>query len=161
MTDARRLIEKHRSNGVIVDSNLLLLLVIGSTNENRVPQFDRTQQYTVDDFRLLQEIVAECRSVLTTPHVLTEVSNLAKLRNPELSKARAKLREISEATEEFYEPSRHVMADATFVSFGLTDAAIRLIADRPALVLTDDLPLFHYLSRKGLDAINFNHLRVL
>jgi hypothetical protein len=28
------------------------------------------------------------------------------------------------------------------------------------LVLTDDLPLYHYLAIAGLDAVNLNHIRL-
>ena len=36
MLDAPALIEKHRSRGVLVDSNLLVLLLVGSVNKQRI-----------------------------------------------------------------------------------------------------------------------------
>jgi hypothetical protein len=97
---------------------------------------------------------------VTTPHVLTEVSNLATLKPPELPALRAELEMVAKRTQEVYEESTKVVTDPAFQKFGLTDAAIRRVAERPMLVLTDDLPLYHYLSTAGLDAINFNHIRL-
>ena len=84
---------------------------------------------------------------------------MAKLGNPELTILRGRFRDIVEQTEEIYEVSRTVMAEPTFAALGLTDAAIMLAAKRPMLVLTDDLELYRVLFHRGVDVINFNHLR--
>ena len=79
-----RLIEKYRRNGLLIDSNLFLLWVVGSTNESRIARFNRTQKYSVEDFRLLRILVHEFQEVVTSPHILTELSNLATIEEPEL-----------------------------------------------------------------------------
>ena len=84
MLDAVGLIKKHRTKGVLINANLLVLYLVGSTNKNRIPTFKRTQVYTIEDFELLQGLIAYLGDVITTPHVLTEVSNLANLHEPEL-----------------------------------------------------------------------------
>jgi uncharacterized protein YaiI (UPF0178 family) len=45
------------------------------------------------------------------------------------------------------------------LKFGLTDAGIASLYEQGVLVLTDDLPLQQWLASKGLDALNFNHIR--
>jgi hypothetical protein len=40
--DAKALIEKHRAKGVLVDTNLLVLLLVGAVNKQRIPRFKRT-----------------------------------------------------------------------------------------------------------------------
>lgn len=82
------LIEKHRGNGLLLDSNLCVLYLVGKTNENRIPRFNRTQAYTIQQFHLLDWIVKRFRTMVTTPHVLTEVSNLARVGPPELGRLR-------------------------------------------------------------------------
>jgi len=155
-----RLIEKHRRNGLLIDANLLLLLVVGKTSEARIAKFKRTQQYTVEHFRLLRDLVDRFQPVVTTPHVLTEVSNLAALQEPELSALRTEFHVIVQDARELYDETAELVQDPAFRKLGLTDAAIRKVAERPLLVLTDDLPLYHYLRGAGLDAINFNHIRM-
>jgi hypothetical protein len=110
VTELVRLIEKHRRNGLLVDANLLLLLLVGRTNETRISKFKRTHA-------------------------------------------------VVRQTQEFYNESAGLAGEPTFQKLGLTDAGIRKVAERPLLVLTDDLPLYHHLREAGLDAINFNHLR--
>lgn len=161
MTEAERLADKHRRNGLLLDSNLFVLLLIGSTNESRIAKFDRTHNYSIDDFRLLKTFTTQFDRVVTTPHVLAEVSNLANINEPELHRLRTNFRRIIQSTEEFYAASREIALDAMFPKFGLTDAAIGYAAASPVLVLTDDFPLYHYLTTKGHDAINFNHIRPL
>jgi hypothetical protein len=51
-----------------------------------------------------------------------------------------------------------VVADPIFMRLGLTDAAITRVCSRGILVLTADVALHLELQRRGLDAINFNHL---
>lgn len=154
-----QLIEKHRANRLLIDTNLLLLHLVGRTNKNRIQAFKRTQQYTADDFDLLESLISQFKTLVTTPHLLTELSNLATLQQPELSILRDIFKETVEQFREYYDESRQIVSDPTFHRLGLADAAISFSCRRSLLVLTDDLELFHALTARGLDAINFNHIR--
>ena len=159
MSSLDQLINKHRANGLLIDTNLLLLYLVGRTNKNRIPMFKRTQQYTIEDFELLEILISQFTALITTPHLLTELSNLATLQEPELLKLRVVFKETVEQTQEFYDESRHIVSDVAFDHLGLADAAIATLCHRNLLVLTDDLPLYVALTTRGLDAINFNHIR--
>jgi hypothetical protein len=52
-----------------------------------------------------------------------------------------------------------IAADPRFPDLGLTDAAILMAARGKCLVLTADLELHLALQARGIDAINFNHIR--
>ena len=54
-----------------------------------------------------------------------------------------------------------VVADSAFGRMGFADAAVALASESPVLVLTDDLALSVALTQRGVDTINFNHLRTL
>ncbi len=97
--------------------------------------------------------------LITTPHLLTELSDLATLHGSERSRLNTLFKEIVEQTLEFYDESRHIVSDAAFNRLGLADAAIATLCRRSLLVLTDDLELYHGLTTRGFDAINFNHIR--
>jgi uncharacterized protein YaiI (UPF0178 family) len=62
--------------------------------------------------------------------------------------------------EERFEPAKALTKSDAFVKFGLTDTAISVVAAKKFLVLTVDFPLAGYLKKKGVDAINFNNLRL-
>src|SRR5882672_2097419 len=102
MNHLDELIWKHRSPGLLIDSNLLLLYILGNTNKQRIPEFKRTQMYTIQDFELLQLLVERFSRVVTTPNVLTEISNLATLHGAELKRFRGVLRNATDVIEEFY-----------------------------------------------------------
>ena len=65
------------SNPLFVDTNLLLVLVVGLLDPEQVEKFKRTRSYTREDYSLLSDFVSGYDGLLTTPNVLTEVSNLA------------------------------------------------------------------------------------
>jgi hypothetical protein len=68
------------------------------------------------------------------------------------------MKQSIEIMEELHEPSRVVVRDQAFCRLGITDAAISTVCAN-VLVLTDDFDLYDSLGRRGIDAINFNHLR--
>jgi len=61
--------------------------------------------------------------------------------------------------QEFYDESRRVVQEDSFQSLGLADAAITLATRHDFLVLTGDLELYITLLKRGVDSINFNHIR--
>lgn len=159
MNQVDELISKHRANGLLIDTNLLVLYLVGKTNKNRIPTFKRTQQYAVEDFELLERLIANFATLVATPHVLTEASNLSDLHSDELRVLRGLFKHTVGQMREFYDESRTIVADASFVRLGLADAAIATLCRTSMLVLTDDLQLHITLQNRGVDSINFNHLR--
>ncbi len=159
MTQIGEWIEKHRANGLLIDTNLLIVLLVGRTSPRRIPTCDRTQSYSIEDYRLLERLVAEFRTTITIPHILTEVSNLDPLHGRERSQFQAHYQQWIEASREFFDESRAVVHDPLFRPAGLADAAISMVARHGMLVLTDDLRFWGMLLRRGIDAINFTHMR--
>ena len=157
--DARGLIEKHRSKGVLIDANLLILYLARKTNPRQARQFAPGDTFTDEDFQYLERLVESLGKLITTPHILTEVSNLAKLDGKALNTFRQGYKAVVEQMEEFYDESRSVVTDACFMRLGLTDAAIATLSRRNMLVMTLDLDLWSALQQRGVDAVNFNHLR--
>ena len=162
MLDAEALIEKHRAKGVFVDTNLLVLLLVGLVNTERIRNFKRTQDFTIDDFHLLERLVEWFSSpLIATPHVLSQVSDLTDLSGEE----RRLIRELFKSTiaeiEERYDTARELVQNPLFDRFGLGDASIAAVCERNVLVLTADVQLQVALSTSGFDALNFNHVRAL
>ena len=150
----------HHGKGLLIDSNLLLLFFVGLFDRTRIAKFKRTAQFTVEDFERLADFVGQFKEIVTTPNILTEVSNLMghlpdKLRYSFHEQFAYDLKNL----HEHYTPSRELAAEKGFPRFGLTDTAILRAASRDCLVLTDDFRLAQYLGSRNIDVINFNHLR--
>jgi hypothetical protein len=62
--------------GLLIDTNLLVLFVVGSVNPNRIETFKRTSKYSPRDYDLLVRVMERWGSLYTVAHVLAEVSNL-------------------------------------------------------------------------------------
>jgi len=142
VTDVHQLINRHRGGGLLVDTNLLLLYLIGRN-------FKRTQAYTIEDFDLLERFMAEFKALITTPHVLTEVSNLGDLHGPEREAFRSLFVRTVERSIEHYHESRSVVNESCFRRLGLTDAGISALASHGFLFLTDDLDLYLTLAKQA------------
>jgi len=151
---------KHRQSGVAIDSNLLLLLWIGSFDRSLIGRFKRTQKYTETDFDLLLNLVARVRLLVTTPNVLTEVSNLAgQLPEHTAEEFRSEMQSAVERLREDYYPCKLAVTERSFVRLGLADSTLAMLAKEKVLVLTDDLPLYAQLNSEGMPVMNFTHFR--
>jgi rRNA-processing protein FCF1 len=156
-----RLMQQYRSRGVLVDTNILLLLFIGSFDRLLITKFKRTgDRFTVDDFDLLLNLLTQFERVVTTPNILSEVNGLSNQMGEPI---RARFfsdfaRKIPLLDEQYVASSQAAQVEA-FPKVGLTDSAIIHLVRGNYLVLTDDLTLYGFLEKAGIDALNFNHLR--
>jgi hypothetical protein len=147
--------------GLLVDTNVLLLFLLGSLDRKLIQhKIVSNQGFDEADFDSLVAFVSRFQKLITTPHILTEVSNHAeKLKGEDRQRIFPKLVSLIEAMDEHSEPSKQISRSDAFVRFGLTDAAISAIAKKQFLVLTVDFALTGYLRKQGIEAINFNNVR--
>jgi len=146
--------------GVVIDTNLLLLLLVGIYDKNLINDFKRTQKYDIDDFERLILIVSYCENrIYTTPNILTEITNLSDGINKD-NKFFAFIHKFLEQFMEVANSSHSIISNnlKIFLKLGLADASIADISSEKILVLTDDLDLYHFLSQSK-PTINYNHLR--
>jgi rRNA-processing protein FCF1 len=152
---------QYRSKGILIDTNLLLLYVVGAVDRKEIGRFKRTIKFLPEDFDLLLRVMSFFQSVVTTPHILTEVSNLAgQIGDHAKSGVFAKIAQGVVEFREEHVPTSELTAQPSFIRFGLTDTAVLHHARGRFLVLTDDFPLSQYLQHQGVDVVNFNHLRM-
>jgi hypothetical protein len=150
---------KYRQSGLLIDTNLLLLLVVGLYDRRRIENFKRTSVYTLNDFQRIGWLQEQFTKIWTTPNIMTEVDNLGRQlpRNewPGFSKA---LSELNLKMTESSVTSSSAMQRKSFVRLGLADN-VTLSLGESFLLITDDLALCNEASRLGYAAVNFNHLR--
>ena len=166
------LVERYRSSGVLVDTSLLLLLYVSLVDPKRIERYRRTRQigeskepFTDRDFKFISSFVNQFDRVVTTPHILTEVSNFLggkELHGDVQKSCFAKFAQhvTAASTVEHCPPAKRLCNAPTFPCFGITDTSIIEVAAEPYLVLTTDYRLAGHLQKKGLDAINYNNIRM-
>lgn len=150
-----------RARGLLIDTNLLVLLVVGSVSATAIAGNKRLSAYTATDYKLLLSFVERFKSLFTTPHILTEVSNLIGCETKQQQLGLEILKRLVQQMEEVVPASSETMNLYTksYLKFGLSDASIHRVATDRLLVLTDDLDFCYYLQGQNLLALNFNNLR--
>jgi hypothetical protein len=148
------------TGGLLIDTNLLVPLIAGSVNLNRVESFKRTRKYNRADFNLLLRVIDKFKPLYTLAHVMAEVSNLTDLTGLERMRALQTLKSLLTILKEPVMASLQAAQNKSYGAHGLVDAAIASLAsDTKCTVLTDDLDLYLALSREGIEVLNFTHLQ--
>ena len=108
-----------RLKGLLADTNLLVLLIVGSVNRDRVSRFKRTTDYSPADWDLLTGILEQISPRFTIPHILAEVSALSDIKGPELETARTVLRNLIGEMLELQIPSADACATRCICGWAL------------------------------------------
>jgi hypothetical protein len=161
MLDAS-IIARYKSRGILVDSSLLVVYLVGNFDRHQLINCRAIKStFTEAEFELLAGIIAQFDVLMTTPHVLTEVSNLAgKLPLRLHIKFRAFFAQIITRLAEANVAAVNIASSASFVRFGVADTAISLVAPGHYFVLTEEPALYGLLTGNGVDVMNFNHVRL-
>lgn len=145
----------------LLDTNLLLLRLAGGVDPTLLETFKRVTMFTVEDLNILAGLLKPFDNVITTPHVLTESSNLLNHAPPyRRMELVAALRDFIRGCEEVYEKATLLTSRAEFDSFGLADSGLASLSKR-ATVITTDFPLAGLIESQDGNVINFNHHRGL
>lgn len=148
---------------LILDANLLVLLVVGLTDKRLVRSHKRLSKYVEADFDLLQNVAETFQSILLTPHILTEASNLVRLSPGNLrDRFSETLARVIRATREETVQGVNAVQNRHYRRLGLTDVTLlsRLADGHEVALLTDDFDLYKAALDDGLNAHNFTHLQV-
>ena len=141
-----------------IDSNLLVLLVVGNVERGLVSSHRRSRHFSPDDYDRLLALLEPLDRVLVTPNTLTEASNLlSSSRDP---RPMAYLRALIEKAEEIVVASRDAVQNRMFVRLGLTDAALLEVVSAETPLITVDFDLYGAALAKGDGvAVNFTHFQ--
>ena len=145
--------------GYFVDSNLLVLLVVGSVGRELIPKHRRLQGYTAEDYDLLLDVIGQVERVFVTPNILTETSNLlGQHREPERSYFFEAFRSVIQDTEEIVVASEVASSNSEFIRLGLTDTSLLETVTEDVPLITVDSELYFAVmerSRNAPTALNF------
>lgn len=156
MTDyLTKLVLKYRKSGIFVDSGILLLYIVGSQDPGLIGSFGRTANFDENDFILVSKFIENFDHKITSPHILTEVSDLLG----ESNNFHAILEAYINFSEERHLRSKEIVISKSYLKFGLADSAIVEISQNSHLIFTADNRFYGYLASIGVDAVNFDLLK--
>jgi hypothetical protein len=150
----------------LVDTNLLLVYFIGlydtATGYTLINTFRYTKgTYGTEDFDVLLAFLQDFRTVVTTPHILAEVSNsiTGGLTDPARDLCLGLMQETVPFFEEHHILAKDLIREDQFRTYGVTDMGILRTATEQYLVLTDDYRLSGYLNQIGIDTLSLPEIK--
>ena len=163
------LIQRYWNKGVIIDSNLSILLFIGRWWPALIESWKGTRDrgYTHRDFEMLNTLLSSFQQILATPHILAETNNFANHLKQDRKLFYSFMAKEIAILKESYIDSISLTKVKCYYFFGLNDASIEALAagdnyttiGGDYLVISDDSKLVAYLAGRGIEAINLTNLR--
>lgn len=157
-------LRKCRQNGLLIDTNLLIVFLFGLYDPKFIELNSKTAGYTEQDFGFILSLVNQSVKVIVTPQILAEVSNMTfdkTIAEPGFTHYFAQTIQVLEKAEEnhthmdIFLKSPRVLASIGFADMSIMEAAKEL----DCVVLTADGPLTGWLQSSGCTVLNLNHLR--
>lgn len=148
--------------GIIVDSNVMLLFLVGCYDINYINMFKRTMKYTTEEYYFIRDLLTTYYykdKIYTSPHILTELSNLSKIEGGRRNKYFNFFVKILSNTCEIHIGKNKILEFKELPKFGITDIGIYKIAKKNnLLVLTDDFRLSSYLLDNCINVLNLRNI---
>jgi rRNA-processing protein FCF1 len=146
-------------NGLIIDTNLLILLLVGRYEPTYLKDCPRTCQYSVKDFVFIENLVNYTNAkIIVTPHILAELSNLTfdkMLYGRSLEAYISQVINTIKGTEERHTHKDKILANDLLKRLGFADlSVIEASSEHGCAVMTDDDKLYKYLCDATCPAMN-------
>lgn len=152
--------------GLLIDTNLLLVMIIGSLEGGRyIKKSKRLDKFCVEDYHLLWQIVKnysdDYSDIWITPYIAAEVSNLIDLHG----QARTDVLEIAREIFSLLKQAETLIAEDCkgnfFLEFGLTDNSIIRLSEKFDIITNDHrmaTPLFTISPERIMPYVPFKEL---
>jgi hypothetical protein len=143
---------------LVLDTNALLLFVIGTVDRTLLGRAKRVKQFVPDDHDLVFTYLSLFEQIHVTPHTATETSNL--LSHLPGERRRDCLGLLAHLCRDEIHVASVVAAEREeFLELGLTDSALLSLCAEGIALLTEDEPLFAAAAAQGFDVQRFSDLR--
>lgn len=145
---------------ILIDTNSLLLLLVGLMDTELIRKHKRTAIYEEQDFNDLLSVIGNLDNLVVLPNVWTETDNLLNNFGGE-QKHRyiiTTVETIKSTTETFLESTKGV-AHYSFYDLGLTDSLLLQYAMQCDLLVTSDSRLSDYAVANGVKVYDMKKIR--
>ncbi|MDR3373938.1 MAG: hypothetical protein P4L98_09440 [Ancalomicrobiaceae bacterium] len=117
----------------LVDTNVLLLVLIGSISPAEIRKHKRLSQFDVAHYEHVLEYLGLFDDIIVTPHILTETSNLSRhsqFRDSSATRIASAFRQLLKDYAEDLTASAPSAERREFAALGLTDCVILDLLDQ-------------------------------
>ena len=165
--DIKKFVAKNRPDGAIVDTNILILFLVGNYDSTKIGECGLLDEYCIEDFETLKEIFKVFKKIIITPHIIAELSNLSvtgkrlKIYGDGLISYLQTVVEFLKLVEERYQKLDCLwgMNLEILSEFGFTDMTIFELSNKTKTpVITNDSP-FCYRFREKIPIIRLEDIK--
>jgi len=169
IADIRKFVIEKQPEGLLVDTNILILFLIGSYDPTFIEKCEvlnnSDKRYSIDDFELLKKIFTFFKKLVITPQIIAELSNVSITRGgiygeKLISYLQTVIKFLKSAEE------RHQKSDCLWGmdleilgKYGFTDITMFKLSHKTNMpILTDDNP-FCYRFRGEIPIIRLEDIK--
>ncbi|QXG80656.1 hypothetical protein [Rhodospirillum rubrum] len=151
-----------KNKKLIIDTNILLLLVIGSIESGRhIRNSKRLSGFDIKDYRAVVEFIGSFEKIYITPYIATEVSNLIDLNGYAAKLAFGIARSFFLIFEQIESTIVSDSEPEEFLSYGITDSSLVRLSSNYTILTNDKRLLGPLFSAGGENIIPFEMVRSL
>lgn len=145
---------------ILIDSNSLLVLILGLMNPSLINKHSKTSIYEEEDFHNLISVIKNLESIVVLPNIWTEVDNLLnKFTGNQKELYIKRIIETIKITSEKYFESKMVENNYAFYNLGLADTLILECAKDCEMLITSDSELSDYARAYGINVYDMKELK--
>lgn len=145
---------------ILIDSNSLIVLILGLMNPKLVNTHSKTSIYEEEDFYNLLSAIENIESIVVLPNIWTEVDNLLnKFTGNYKDLYVQKVIDTMKNTSEKYLKSHSVENNFAFYDLGLSDTLILECAKNCKMLITSDSMLSDYARANGINVYDMKELK--
>lgn len=145
---------------ILIDSNSLLVLILGLMDPTLINKHSKTSIYEEEDFHNLISTIKNLESIVVLPNIWTEVDNLLnKFTGNHKDLYVKRLIETIKTTSEKYLESRIIENKDSFYNLGLADTLILECAKDCEMLITSDSALSDYARAYGINVYDMKELK--
>lgn len=146
---------------LILDTNLLVLLVVGMVNKKYISAHKKLHPvYNEEHYNLLVKLLENYSEIIVTPNTLSETSNLLRMgmKEPAKKEIVTLFKDMIEKTREVYISSGLAAQRSEFIYLGLTDSVLLECGKSNTILLTADRELHAKALSLNYKSFNFWHI---
>ncbi len=149
---------------IIIDTNALILLIVGLMDPEKIPKHKCLSIYEKQDFIDLVDIIGDFNRLIMLPNVWTEVDNLLNGFTGEDKYLYIQVfKNIFKRSTEYYIATISGAEHYSFIDIGLTDSLLLQISSNNDFLVTSDSRLADFAKAHGIqvyDIVESRNLRL-
>lgn len=145
---------------IIIDSNSLIVLVLGLMNPSLIKNHKRTSIYEEEDYFNLLSVIPNFESIIVLPNIWTEVDNLLNNFSGNYREHYVdKILHLVKSTSEKYFETHKIINNDYFLDLGITDTLILECAKDCNLLVSSDSKLSDYTRAFGIKVYDMKAIK--